>query len=388
MAKSKRISIDRGATLYKQGRCWYLDFCENGLRSRKSLHTAQRDQAIAIARNLIAQKTERSWDVPIPREVGYTDFIEEYKAYSKRYHAESTQKLNWPILERFKKFVVERRRLNRALRLSDVKREDVEAFQAGEASRNLRNDRKENRSVENKTINVYVEIVSVFFNLAKERGFVRANPAERVRPLPVVKNRIPKTLSPEEIQALLDESVKSIPNLGPGRKGNGTTRERRIPLHDMIRFALNTGPRLGEMLYLEWDDVDFRSCSVAFRDKPEHHLKDREERLVKTNDAVLDMLRCRKVAAGSCRWVFPSAVGGVLHRRNALRELKVIAEHVGIPWANWQVFRRTFTTTCARSGMPSFVLKEMLGHSSVRTTERYYVGVAGGSAWIPPITGA
>ena len=87
---ANRISIDRGATLYKQGACWYLDFCRNGRRSRKSLHTTQRDQAILVARQLVADNASRGWGVPIPRELNYADFFEEYKKHSKLHHAEGT----------------------------------------------------------------------------------------------------------------------------------------------------------------------------------------------------------------------------------------------------------------------------------------------------------
>jgi hypothetical protein len=66
-------------TLHKQGACWYLDFCAKGIRSRKSLHTTQRDQAIVLARQIVADHASQNWGVLIPRDVGYADFFEEYK---------------------------------------------------------------------------------------------------------------------------------------------------------------------------------------------------------------------------------------------------------------------------------------------------------------------
>jgi integrase len=66
----------------------------------------------------------------------------------------------------------------------------------------------------------------------------------------------------------------------------------------MILFAANTGSRIGEMLYLEWSDVDLPGRLITFRNKPEHRMKDHADRRVRANRAVLEMLNRRKLAAG------------------------------------------------------------------------------------------
>jgi integrase len=81
-------------------------------------------------------------------------------------------------------------------------------------------------------------------------------------------------------------------------------------------------------------------------------------------------------------------VGGVIDRANALRKFKTAADAADVSWANWQALRRTFLTACARAGMPTFALKEIAGHSSVRTTETYYIGAAGAANMVPPVLGA
>jgi hypothetical protein len=136
----KGILIDKGARLYKPLGCpvWHLDLSLPGRRrQRTSLHTTTKDHAIVLARQLVQEALSNRWGVSLPRDVGYAEFFEEYKEYMKLHNAEGTRGLNWPVLERFGKFVAEHRRLSRTLRLSDVSREDVEAFKpsAGAASR-------------------------------------------------------------------------------------------------------------------------------------------------------------------------------------------------------------------------------------------------------------
>ena len=180
-----------------------------------------------------------------------------------------------------------------------------------------------------------------------------------------------------------------MPFHGRGGKGAGNSRERYTPLHDLILFALNTGARLGEAIYLEWTDVDLEGGLIKILNKPEHLVKDREDRIVRANPILLTML-CRRHAARNAevRRVFPSMKGAVLDRRNLLREFKIAAKRAGLESANYLVLRHTALTALARSGAPLFVLKEVAGHSSVRTTERYYIGSMGGEGWAVPILGS
>jgi integrase len=377
----QRVQLDKGAWIYKPNGCpiWHLDLSVAGRpRRRVSLHTQNKDHALSLARPLIQDALSERWGVALPTDLSFASFRETYRIHAATRNTPATLTLNLANLDRFLAFLRRRLGARRDVMLSDVCPETIEVYLA----------ERKNAGVKPATINRELATLSVFFNLAKERNHVRSNPAERVRPLPIVRNRLPKTLDPDQVSKLLAQAALPIPCVGRGGKGRGNTRSRRTPLYDMILFTANTGTRLGELLYLEWEDVDLQQGIVSFRCKPEHQIKDREERRFCVNGAVLDMLRRRRLAAGACRWVFPSIVGTPLQREHALREFKAIAQRAEVSWANWQVLRRTFATECAKSGVPAFILKAVLGHTSVSTTERYYIGIAGTSKWVPPVIGA
>jgi integrase len=319
-----------------------------------------------------------SWNIPLPRDVVLQDCLDEYQKHACTRNTPRTVELNLSILESLKDHLAARLGPRRPILLSHVSPEALEDY--------IRT--KKDAGLSPWTLNRQRGSFSTFFNFARKRGLIRVNPVEKVAKLPVVKNRIPTVLDPKEIKALLQQAEEPVPFHGRGKKGKGNSRARLTPIHDMILFALNTGARLGEMLYLEWADLDMAKRVVTFRCKPEHSTKDRQDRQLGANAPLLRMLQRRKLQAGKVRWVFPNIAGGVIDRGNALRELKVVARLAAVPWATFQIMRRTFITKCAAGGMPSFVLKSLAGHSSVKTTEQYYVGSIGGKKWIPPVVGA
>ena len=53
--KTKRIFVDRGISIYRRYKAWSIDVNRDGGQKRWSLHTTNRDHALAIARGLAAE---------------------------------------------------------------------------------------------------------------------------------------------------------------------------------------------------------------------------------------------------------------------------------------------------------------------------------------------
>jgi integrase/recombinase XerC len=375
------IQLDHGASLYKRKGSpdWYLGLNYPGQRRwRKSLHTTNKDRALRIARDLVSKALSTTWDVPILRDITLEESIKEYKKHAPLRNAPRTVELNLSVLEGFQTYLKDSQGNPKSPIVSRIGPVAIEGY--------LRRRKEEGRS--NDTLNRARGALSTFFTFARRQGTARANPVDQVAPFPVVHNRIPRILSANEIERLLAEAANPIPCHGRGQKGQGNSRPRLTPLYDMIFYALNTGARLEEMLYTEWRDIDFELGVVLFACKPEHMVKGYKERVVGANDALLEMLRRRKLSAGQFRWVFANARGGVIDGGNAYRELKIIAKRANVPHANFRIMRTTFLTMCARAAGTPFVVKDLAGHASVRTTERHYIGQVGASEWKPPVIGS
>ncbi len=387
MSKHRVVHVGRGATLRLRGRCWHLDYNFKGQRSKRSLYTSSRQEAEIIARELITDSESRAWGVVIPRDVLFSDFFQDYKEYSKLHHAPKTQTLNWGAIERFQQFMTQRRRMKRPLILADVTQNDVEAFQATEAAKTREIGRyKKIRKTRNATVNIYLRVVSAFFEMAMQKKLLRVNPAAAVKPLPK-EDGGPRILDPEQVVALLSEASKQVVLHGPEGKGE-FLRPRMTPLYEFVCLLLNTGLRLGEALFLEWSDVDRKRKVLHVPFTEEYKPKDRERRAVGLNEAAFSTLGKLYLARRQdVRWVFANEEDKRFESRNILREFKRIASRAGVRWANFKTLRATFATNAAEV-MPPFKLQRILGHSSVKTTEQYYIHLRGRGDWIPPVVGA
>ena len=127
--------------------------------------------------------------------------------------------------------------------------------------------------------------------------------------------------------------------------------------------------RAGELFYLEWNDVDFKSRIIKIQSKPNFHPKTYEIRSIPINDELYRVLRA--IPRGK-RYVFDDGFGNHLFQiDSALRYLKRVIWQNGIPEANLYTFRHTFGSQLVMAGVDLVTVKELMRHASITTTEKY-----------------
>ncbi len=148
-------------------------------------------------------------------------------------------------------------------------------------------------------------------------------------------------------------------------------------LYDLAVLAVDTGLRPdSEIFPLEWRNVCLEStaenrCGFI---RISEGKTDSAARTVPLTPRAQAVLQGRRISANGSRYVFPGKRGSGhivsvqrVHER-AIRN----AELAPFPFYIW---RHTFGTRCAESGMDKFTLARLMGHSSPRVAERYYVHV-------------
>jgi integrase/recombinase XerD len=198
---------------------------------------------------------------------------------------------------------------------------------------------------------------------ATSEGFTEINVAQAVKP-PTPSRRLPKSLTIDEVLALLDGA-------GGGSDADGplTLRNRAL-----LELLYSTGARISEAVGLDVDDIDTHARSVLLRGKGG------KQRLVPIGRPAVtaleayfvrgrpDLARGGRGATAS----FLNTRGGRLSRQSAWQVLQDAAERAGITAAvSPHVLRHSFATHLLDGGADVRVVQELLGHASVTTTQIY-----------------
>lgn len=144
---------------------------------------------------------------------------------------------------------------------------------------------------------------------------------------------------------------------------------RRPHLPNFLRLALSTGCRKNELLRLEWSRVDFDRSGFLLEPA---HTKNGKRRLVPLNNMALTALRDqREWVVRNCpssEWVFASPTGRITTLQ---RGFEAACARAGVEDFRIHDLRHTFASWLVMDGVSLYVVKDLLGHSSISVTERY-----------------
>jgi len=198
---------------------------------------------------------------------------------------------------------------------------------------------------------------------AAAEGLTDLDVARAVKP-PTPSRRLPKSLSVDDVLALLDGAGGDSETDGPL-----TLRNRAL-----LEVLYSTGARISEAVGLDVDDVDTHSRSVLLRGKGgKQRLVPIGRPAVSALDAYLvrgrpDLARRGKATPA----IFLNVRGGRLSRQSAWQVLQDAAERAKISAAvSPHTLRHSFATHLLEGGADVRVVQELLGHASVTTTQIY-----------------
>lgn len=140
----------------------------------------------------------------------------------------------------------------------------------------------------------------------------------------------------------------------------------------MIDFLLSTGIRVGELVRLNIDDIDFseRECVVYGKG----HKERKAYFDAKTKIHLLNYIESR-TDNNSALFVSLNKPHNRLTESGVELRLREMGKRLGIEKVYPHKFRRTMATRAIEKGMPIEQVQKMLGHEQIDTTLRYYAMV-------------
>jgi len=206
-----------------------------------------------------------------------------------------------------------------------------------------------------RTIEYVLGVIRQIWNLARREGIVQGDAPTRTVRKPRKDNRRMRFLTHEEAETLLL-------NL----------KNKSKQLHDITLLSLHTGMRAGEIFSLTWADLDFERNTILIRDP-----KASKTRSAFMTDEVREMLSSLEEGEKS-DYIFNDK-----RHKGQIREISHVFREIvndlklnkGITDPRQKVVfhtcRHTFGSWLAQRGTSPFVIRELMGHSSLAMTERY-----------------
>ena len=198
-----------------------------------------------------------------------------------------------------------------------------------------------------------------YFAWLKRSGFVDADPACRLF-APAGDARLPRVLSSSEMEMLLE-----------GGRACLEEQEPAIRMRDdaVLELLYGSGLRVGELCSLDVGDVDLPSLSVTVWGKGS------KQRRVPISEPAADAVaaylgQARRLLSDGSEPMDALFLNARRHRMTPRDVRRVLDRRSPVP-THPHAIRHTYATHLLDGGADLRVVQELLGHSSLRTTEVY-----------------
>ena len=233
------------------------------------------------------------------------------------------------------------------IKMLDVITKGVTNITTDDLRRYLADYQRQNNSSK-VTVDNIRRILSSFFGWLEDEDYIIKSPVRRIHKVRTSKT-VKDTYTDEELEEMRDNANEL----------------RDLAMIDMLA---STGMRVGEMVMLDRDDIDFveRECVVLG--------KGDKERIVYFD--VRTKLHLQSYLASrtdDCQALFVSLNNP--HKRIQIngveKRLRQMGKQLGIEKVHPHKFRRTLATMARDKGMPIEQLQQLLGHQRIDTTLQY-----------------
>jgi integrase len=366
--------------LYKRGDNWYIDFTFHGQRIREMIGPSRKgaEKVIAkrkaeIAENKFLDKRKE------PDPVKFYDFAKEYLQWSnankkptsyrrdlslmrqlnKEFETKAIQEITTWQIEKYK--AKRKEEINRpGAVMGSFKRERKDGSQEeiwyvdyrgpqGDKVRKIIGPSKKDAeayfakskaTTQPATVNRELALLKHMYSKAIEWGRYEENPAKKVKLLKGEVKRV-RFLMPDDVQKLLSNCADH--------------------LKPIVTVAVHTGMRKGELLSLNWDQVNFEQGIISLLDTKNHKRRD-----ISMNETVKATLTGME-RKGS--YVFSAEDGGSFG--DVRRSFETALRRSGIQDFRFHDLRHTFASNLVMESVDIVTVMELMGHKDLTMTLRY-----------------
>jgi site-specific recombinase XerD len=265
-----------------------------------------------------------------------------YKNKHAKENIMTKQALNDRVTE-FIKYSIRRNLSKATVRLYQTVLDEMVEFWPGETPRKAMTAYVNSLNNKPGTIKVKSVICRRFWNWMVKNDYCKSNPTNHIEGVKVNDSRT-RFLSTDEIGAIIEHSSPTM----------------RV----IIEVAIFTGLRRSTVLGLKWDDVDLDQMLITTKTKGNVIA-----RIPITEKLAIVLLAYRSLSSSA--YLFPNKKGTGPLDSNALIEFRATCNKLGMKDVCFHTLRHSFASHFLKATGNIYLLKEMLGHASISTTQRY-----------------
>ena len=371
-------------SIEKRGKDSYRLVCTNGydlngniIKHTKTIHGTKKDAQIELAKFVADVQNGL---VIEGKSLKFSEFTEIWKRdYGSKELAPSTYKrycrmLETRILPYFGHFYINKIKPTDIMQFYDLLSRDTQLVR-----KKSNNGKKTLKPLSGKTILEHHRLLRAMLHKAIYWQLLVSNPAERVQPPKAMKSKR-RYYDDEQCKILLE----NLTELG----------EEQIKYKVAIILTIFTGVRLGELMGLEWQDVDFKTGIVSIN-RSSQYLADKgiftktpktesSIREVAIPDFVVSLLEEYKLWYDDQKsfygelWtnsnrLFVQADGKPMHPSTISKWFVKYVAQIGLPVINFHGLRHTNATLLISQNIDVAVVAARLGHAQITTTFNFYV---------------
>lgn len=305
----------------------------NGKRTTISTKTKNKTEAYLFMQKFISDEIQQKQNI---QNITLSKFAEEYFSYSA---LTKSQNYLRSIKLAFKHF---------SLYCGDIelKKIDIRLAETFIAKTSARAE---------KSAHLYFRTLKAAFSNAERWNFISANPFKKIR-APKIKKSFPAFITNEELQKIIQCAPQQI-------------------LQNIFITAFYTGMRLGELLSMKWNWIDFHSFTITLKQSASFATKSKKERVIPFNQNLLLLFKSMAPKIQSIHnesFVFSKIPGIRLNENYVSKKIKNSVRAAGLSdEIHFHSLRHSFASNLVQKGVSLYVVKELLGHEELSTTQIY-----------------
>lgn len=367
----------RGKNSYRLTVSEGFDLTGKPMIHRKTVHGTKKDAEVELAKFVTEVQNGLVID---GKSLKFSEFTEIWKRdYGSKELAPSTYKrycrmLETRLLPYFGHFYINKIKPTDIMKFYDLLEKDTQLVR-----KKGNNGSKTKKPLSGKTILEHHRLLRAMLHKAVYWQLIVANPAERVQP---PKARKPKRKSYDDEQTkILLENLELLPSEDTKYKV-------------AIILTVFTGVRLGELMGLEWQDVDFKNGIISinrssqyladmgvFTKVPKTESSIREIAIPEFIISLLEEYKLwyeeQKSIYGEL-WtnsdrLFVQADGKPMHPSTISKWFVKYVGQIGLPVINFHGLRHTNASLLVAQNIDIAVISARLGHAQISTTLDFYV---------------